>query len=265
MQHCFSGRKNLESLLAALTKDQGLGHADEVVINGGSAGAMAVYLHADRIRASLPAAARVVALPDDGFFMDNSFSEGNGWAEHQRWVYTQQNSTAGTPAACRARYPAAQQWKCFFSQYVAPTMTTPVFALQPRYDAYQIGAEIASKTPANVNAYGANLTATLVAALLPLAPEPSDSPSRARGTGQKNGAFIDACEHHGGGWEGLYAGGASPWDAFTTWYTGKAGAPAQNLWLNTSTFPCKDCCGHCTCCVCHNGARMASITGRPLP
>jgi hypothetical protein len=58
-------------------------------------------------------------------------------------------------------------------------LLTPVSVLN-RYDAYQTGAELKSSTPALVNAYGINLTATLKQAVL----------------GQKtNGAFIDACWH----------------------------------------------------------------------
>ena len=44
---------------------KGMKNATEVVISGGSAGALAVYLHADAIRSRLPASAKVVAMPDD--------------------------------------------------------------------------------------------------------------------------------------------------------------------------------------------------------
>jgi hypothetical protein len=94
-------------------------------------------------------------------------------------------------------------------------------------------AEIGTSDPTAVNAYGANLTATLKAALL-------QKPG--------NGAFVDACEHHGGGWRGLYAGGVQSWEAWQHWYTG--GKQQQQLWLNSSSFPCKACCGRCSCCVC---------------
>ena len=83
-----------------------------------------------------------MALPDDGFFMDNAWSEAKGWAGLQRWVFEAQNSTAGVPAACLAAYPAAEAWRCFMAQFAAPFIQTPLFALQPMYDAYQVGAEL---------------------------------------------------------------------------------------------------------------------------
>ena len=48
----------------------------------------------------LPAAAKVVALPDAGFFMDNDFSRKSGWVAAQQWVYANQNCSAGVPRGC---------------------------------------------------------------------------------------------------------------------------------------------------------------------
>ena len=45
----FRGKENLDALLTALLHTEGLDTATEVVINGGSAGGLAVYLHADYI------------------------------------------------------------------------------------------------------------------------------------------------------------------------------------------------------------------------
>lgn len=240
----FQGKRNLDALMAELLTKHGMSSATEVVISGGSAGALAVYLHADAIRAVLPFAAKVVALPDDGFFMDNDYSEKSGWAAKQRWVYQQQNSSAGVPADCLAHYGnrhPSEDWKCLFAQYTAPLIKTPLFALQPKYDAYQTGAELKSTDPKLVNAYGQNLTATLEAAVLG---QPGSSINR-------NGAFLDACWHHGGGWPGLVSdSGEWPGGAFSIWYAGLgqpgAGTPpaplAQRYWKNSASFPCRACC-----------------------
>ena len=256
----FRGKRNLDALLTALLTKHGMSSATEVVISGGSAGALAVYLHADAIRTRLPASAKVVALPDDGFFLDNDDSETNhrtgkrddgSWAGLQRWAFEAQNSTAGVPAACLARYPQAEHWRCFFAQFVAPTIETPLFALQPMYDAYQTGAELgwnAKDGPASVNAYGRNLTATLRAAVL--------------GEGrERNGAYLDGCWHHGGGWPAMQAQArdgtwASPMGAFGIWYQSlslSAEPGAAHYWQTPSSgslpdgrpaseFPCVACC-----------------------
>ena len=62
----FRGKDNLDALIEDLLTNKGMDKATEVVISGGSAGALAVYLHADAIRAKLPKSAKVVAMPDDG-------------------------------------------------------------------------------------------------------------------------------------------------------------------------------------------------------
>ena len=184
--------------------------------------------------------------------MDNEWSEAAGWASLQRWAFDAQNSTAGLPASCLAVHAAhGEAWKCFMAQFAAPLIETPLFALQPMYDAYQVGAEIGSHDPAVVNAYGANLTATLKAAVL---------------TKPQNGAYLDGCLHHGGGWPAMQAQAedgswASPIDAFTKWYTaldgaaggGGNGGGAQRYWQTPSSgllpngraasnFPCQACC-----------------------
>ncbi len=254
----FRGKNNLDALIEDLLSNKGMNRATEVVISGGSAGALAVYLHADAIRAKLPTSAKVVALPDDGFFMDNSYSEANGWATLQRWVFEAQNSTAGLSKSCLDMYnPKGEAWKCFFAQYAAPLIEVPLFALQPMYDAYQVSAELGSKEPAAVNAYGANLTNTLKAAVL---------------AKSENGAYLDGCLHHGGGWPAMQAQAedkswASPIDAFTQWYTAIGGSDASNAsttktaraggaqryWQTPSSgllpngrpatdFPCRACC-----------------------
>ena len=183
---------------------------------------------------------------------DNDDSRASGWTAKQQWVFKQHNSSAGLPPDCLAHYAAsAQQWKCFFAQYVAPFIRTPLFALQPMYDAYQTGSELKSTDPAKVNAYGANLTATLKSVVL---------------SNPANGAYLDGCWHHGGGWPAMQAQAesdqswASPIQAFTDWYTAaaaraEAGAalsstrywqtPATGTLPNgqpASAFPCRACC-----------------------
>ena len=79
----FSGRKTdvserglyyrggyvLDALLADLDANQGLADATDIVVSGCSAGGLATYLHVDEY-AERYDAARVVGMPDSGFFLD---------------------------------------------------------------------------------------------------------------------------------------------------------------------------------------------------
>ena len=65
----YRGHRILRAVIAAVLADTGLAAATEVVVGGCSAGGLSTYLHADEWRAALPPAAKVVALPDSGFFV----------------------------------------------------------------------------------------------------------------------------------------------------------------------------------------------------
>ena len=64
----FRGLANLDAALDALFALHGLADAKEVLVTGGSAGGMAVFLHADRIaarvRMSAPGVTKLVARPN---------------------------------------------------------------------------------------------------------------------------------------------------------------------------------------------------------
>ena len=63
----FRGLDNLLDMLAELEAVGGLlSRATDVVFSGTSAGGMAVYLHAYRLRAMLPACVNFVAVPVAG-------------------------------------------------------------------------------------------------------------------------------------------------------------------------------------------------------
>jgi hypothetical protein len=240
----FRGRKNFEGLMKALLNNHGFGNATDIVVSGGSAGALATYLQADTAAAMVAPTTKVVAMPDAGFFLDNDASRASGWVNSMKWVFEQQNASAGLSPRCLARYnQQGEGWKCFLPQYALGFIQTPIFALQSMYDAYQTGAELRSTDPVKVDAYGANLTATLEAALL-----------QANGV-NRNGAFLDACWHHGGAWRKLKIEGMEAWDAMHAWYTGNV--TRQYYWKQAapSGFPCKDCCpmpcGCTGCCFGH--------------
>ena len=60
----YRGRANLDAVLDNLLTQQHMSSASDVLITGGSAGGLAVYLHADHIAGRLPATANVKALAE---------------------------------------------------------------------------------------------------------------------------------------------------------------------------------------------------------
>lgn len=115
--------------------------ASEVMISGTSAGGLATYLHTSYIKSRLPAATRVVAMPDAGFFLSHvSFTTGAytwydtiaGAVQPSLWNAT----LRGAGARCLADLaPKGLGPRCYFAQYIYPYLTDVdgVFILQSLY------------------------------------------------------------------------------------------------------------------------------------
>ena len=86
--------------------------------------------------------ARVVGEPVCGFFID---SGNDGYAPanqtytlQMEYVYNMQNASGSLSSACQTAN-GADAWKCIMAPYAAPFVTTPWFALQSRFDHWQVG------------------------------------------------------------------------------------------------------------------------------
>ena len=140
------GRYILDALVGTLAARHGLGAATDYVMNGNSAGGLAVYLHADYvaslIRAVAPAA-KVVAVPDSGFFMDVSDFNGNRnlWSSFaQTFAFHNATGPGSTLASCLAAKAPADAWMCVMAPYLLPFIETPMFVSQSFADSWQSGA-----------------------------------------------------------------------------------------------------------------------------
>lgn len=134
----FRGARVLRAMISFLL-DEGLANATEVVVAGCSAGGLATYLHADTWAAALPKA-RVVAMPDSGFFLNfNATGVSPTFPERMLWTYANTNVSGGAllPPACLAAHRGSE-WLCMFAENVAPTIKTPTFALQSVYDSCRL-------------------------------------------------------------------------------------------------------------------------------
>ncbi len=51
-----------------------------------------------------------------------------------KWIFDNQNSTSGLEDDCIAKFGESKGWKCFFAQFLAQYVDTPMFSLQSIYD-----------------------------------------------------------------------------------------------------------------------------------
>ncbi|CAA6667092.1 unnamed protein product [Spirodela intermedia] len=121
----------MEDLLA-----KGMKNATNALLSGCSAGGLTSVLHCDRFRALLPADARVKCLTDGGYFVNAKDISG---IEYVRAYFNSIVETHGSaknlPPSCTLRMSPGM---CFFPQYVAPRILTPLFILNAAYDSWQI-------------------------------------------------------------------------------------------------------------------------------
>lgn len=208
-------------------------------VSGCSAGGLATYLHTDEWRARLPSGAKVVGLPDSGFFLDDempisdpeaagivSTTVPGNYHDGMLWVFEAQNVTAGVNQACIAAHEATgDTWMCMFAEHTAPHISTPMFALQSKYDSWQAGHVLGNNTAPLMNALGQNITTRLQTNLL---------------ANPVHGAFLDACYHHCGAWgEILPIDGDEQSTAFTKFYYN---ITQQTFWNQNEVYPCDSCC-----------------------
>jgi len=224
----FRGKKSFDAGLDLLL-ELGMREAELIVFTGGSAGGLTVFLHLDHVAARMKTEApraRVGGEPVCGFFLDSGndgYAPANQtYTKQMAYVYAMQNAAASLAPACLARY-GADAWKCIMAPYAAPLVATPWFALQSRFDHWQLSEELfmpcmqaqAYGPPfkpttckpadvANIQAYGPRF----MGQFRPLINAP----------GSKNGAFLDACIIHGS--TTSLIDGLNNRDAFAAWLAG---------------------------------------------
>jgi hypothetical protein len=189
----FRGASIFNASVAALLA-KGMGAADNIILKGCSAGGLATWLHADYFHEWMAAAApgaRVVSVPDAGFFMDHNTTTGApSMTPQYKWV-AQTMSTLQTDAGCLAAHPGDDAWRCFLAQEVLPYVTSPVFATQDLVDSWQMAnifrlpciGNLSACTPAEL-ADMQQYRADMLAALAPLT------------SSATNGGFLSSCVQH---------------------------------------------------------------------
>ncbi|KAG4951797.1 hypothetical protein JHK85_045664 [Glycine max] len=101
----------IEELLA-----KGLERAENAILSGCSAGGLTTILHCDSFKTFLPSRANVKCVPDAGYFVNVG-------------------SAKNLPTSCTSKLSPTL---CFFPQYVASHISTPIFVVNSAYDSWQI-------------------------------------------------------------------------------------------------------------------------------
>ena len=222
----FRGFANLNAVFELLWNQYGLHKASDVILTGSSAGALAVYLHADYIGNNFVAkGANYMAMPDSGFFIDYA---GNGnYDGCMKWIYEWQNTSIALNKDCMND---TDDYKCMFAQYTAPYIKHKILALQSRFDTYQIQQELVSNNTILINEYGNNLTKIIIDNLIN------------NGTYRNNHyLYLDSCYHHTGQWNRITIDGYISSEVEVDVWFGNS-THRSNLWFQKEIYPCDTCC-----------------------
>ncbi|KAJ4845629.1 Pectin acetylesterase 7 [Turnera subulata] len=131
----FRGERVWQAVIDDLLA-KGMKNAQNAILSGCSAGGLAAILHCDKFRSLLPASARVKCVSDAGYFIHGTDIAGGSYVESFYSKVVKLHGSAKTlPASCTSRM---RPELCFFPQYVAQSMRTPLFILNSAYDAWQI-------------------------------------------------------------------------------------------------------------------------------
>ncbi|XP_059642602.1 pectin acetylesterase 8-like [Cornus florida] len=121
----------IEDLLA-----KGMKSAENAILSGCSAGGLTSILHCDNFRSLLPKGTKVKCLSDAGYFINAKDVSG---AQHIEGFYNEVVATHGSaknlPRSCTSKL---RPGLCFFPQYVAQQISTPLFLVNAAYDSWQI-------------------------------------------------------------------------------------------------------------------------------
>jgi hypothetical protein len=226
------GRAILDANLAELEAEEGfLSTATEVIFSGTSAGGVSTYLHPSVVRSRLtaPGGARIVAMPDAGFFLDHGVMappHAHQWLATLTEAYKMWNATLrGDAADCAAAF-AAEPAKCLFPQYLHAFSTVPTFILQSFMDTANLGICFSAEcdpytncSPAQTEqilAYGADIVSNVTAAVAL--------------HGDRDGMFLTSCYQHeescrAADWYGIHINGESANSSFFAWFTSGGSDP----------------------------------------
>jgi hypothetical protein len=198
----FRGKRVLDALLDELLSPAfGMGSATDVLLAGGSAGGLSVYLHSDHVRQRMPPSVRSFkAFAISGFFLQHATAAGsNEYPTNMEGLFALHNSAGGVHPACLAAQPAGQGWRCMFAAQAFAYTTTPTFVVNSALDSWQVG-NILRYSQSGCTAGGfPSCSASQLATLRGWASDFMRDMQGSRGYSRAgNAVFIETCFEHVG-------------------------------------------------------------------
>jgi O-palmitoleoyl-L-serine hydrolase len=241
------GHEVMNALFQTLASKHSFDKASDVLLTGCSAGGLSTYMHADYVRSTwAPKSANFKAMPECGYFLDYPNVDGRKvYLEEMRSVFRMQHigsNPGDTSKKCvQEMAPHGEEWKCIFSPYVLPHVTTPHFLINSAYDQWQMA-----------NVVGAGNSSFFKCAVgFPNASDCSERQiaqanrfhdtmlSELKSTPSfhdeaQNGAFIHSCWSHcwaqsSKWWSRITVGGRSMAQAVGDWFFGRS---ARNVHID---------------------------------
>jgi len=145
-----------------------------------------------------------------------------------RWVFNEMKCKPGVNQNCLSKNrldPA----KCMFAEHSVPSIETPLFAMQSRYDSWQIQniLGVDKGDSAKINQFGENFTRIFLSTVVP-----SGS--------LRNGAFLDSCLHHCYfGKNNIMIDGVTANQAFAEFTFDRS---IDAFYFQKNGYPCDQCC-----------------------
>jgi O-palmitoleoyl-L-serine hydrolase len=215
----FRGFLNLVGYRRDLVENHNFINATDIVISGASAGGLSTFLHLDWWKSQINKNTKIIGFPENGFFPDY---DKIGFSKTMRNIFNLMNCTLGVNQKCIESNTIESN--CFFAEYNVPFITTPIFAVQSRFDSWQIGAQLgANPTYINeINEYGDWFTNLFTSTIL---------------KNEKNGIFLDSCYHHSITWN-IKINNTNVGYALKDFY--ENGYP--RIYIQNNSYICNECC-----------------------
>ena len=226
----YRGFRILQGVFEYLTTEFALNQATDVLISGGSSGALATWFHSNYIKQTyINPKANMMSMPDSGFFLQ---FEGVGeYIKGWKWKYDNQNLSAILKleqSECIAENDGDNELNCVFAQNVAKYLKVKLFALQSRYDSWQLNNELCNtNNDTIVNGYGYNLTVNFLNNFI-------------NNKKINSGGYFDSCYHHTFYWNGIHIDNYTESLAQVDFYYDNL--THSRLWFQNESYYCGNCC-----------------------